>query len=191
MTTTNAVDTARFERFVTTERQREFHRDFLSGWRANEFWADLEVGVWQDLPDVFEVRQEDVLAYNRAVGEEHPLYVDPEYARAHAPGGSVLVHPIFATTVVFWFSQPGRQGSWIRTPGARNPFQHFVIHDQIRVGDRLWLRQENSERFLRRGSAYVTTHGLIRDVTGRTKVETWGTLILPRTREDVREYAEA
>ena len=189
--TTPAVDVARFDPVITTERQRTFTRDFLATWDKNEFWDELMIGERRELPDRFEVQEEDVLAYNTALGETHPLYVDPEYARRHAPDGTVLVHPIFATTVVFWFSQPGTQGSWIRTPGARNPFQHFEIYGRLRVGDRLRMLQENSERFWRRDKAYVTTHALIQDHTGTTKVETWGTLILPSTYDAVRTYAEA
>lgn len=186
-----AVDTARFDPLMTTERQRTFPRDFLATWEENEFWSDLVVGELREAPGRFEVREEDVLAYNLSVGETDPLYVDPEYARAHAPGGTLVVHPVFATTVVFWFSRPGVQGSWIRTPGARNPFQRFDIHSPIRVGDRLRLLQENSQRFWRRDKAYVTTHGLIDDQTGTKKVEVWGTLILPVDRDAVRQYAEA
>ena len=185
------VDVARFAPLMSTERQRSFPCDFLATWEQNEFWGELVIGELREAPGRFEVREEDVLAYNLAVGETHPLFVDPEYARGHAPGGTIVVHPIFATTVVFWFSQPGVQGSWIRTPGARNPFQRLEIHEPIRVGDRLRLLQENSERFWRRDKAYVTTHGFIQDQSGTTKVEVWGTLILPTTPDAVRHYAEA
>lgn len=187
----HTVDVARFAPKMTTERQRTFTSDFLATWRENEFWNNLVVGEWVDVPGYFDVRQEDVLAYNLAVGETHPLYVDPEYARRHAPGGTLLVHPVFATTVVFWFSQPGRQGSWIRTPGARNPFQRFEIRESIRIGERLRLKQENSDRFWRRDKAYVTTHALIENQQGTPKVEVWGTLILPPDIDAVRTYAEA
>jgi acyl dehydratase len=185
------VDTARFEPLMTTARQRAYSRDFLATWEDNEFWADFTVGEMREAPGRFEVREEDVLAYNRAIGETDPLFIDPDHARMHAPGGTVLVHPVFATTLVFWFSAPGVQGSWIRTPGARNPFQHFKIHDPIRVGDRLRMLQENSAKFWRRGKAYASTHALFQDHKGRTKVEIWGTLILPTTPDAVRTYAEA
>lgn len=189
--TTNTVDVERFAPKMTTQRQRGFTSDFLATWRDNEFWDEYEVGNPETDPRVFDVLEEDVLAYNLSVGETHPLYVDPEYARVHAPGGTLVVHPVFATTVVFWFSQPGRQGSWIRTPGARNPFQRFEIREPIRVGDRLRLTQDNSDRFWRRGNAYATTHAVIEDQRKSPKVEVWGTLILPPDVDAVQKYAEA
>ena len=191
MPTDPSVDVARFAPRMTTRRQRSFANDFLKTWTEHEFWDTLEIGDTRQIPGVFEVNEDDVLAYNLSIGETHPLYVDRDYARKHAPGGTLVVHPVFPTTVAFWFQRPGVQGSWIRTPGARNPFQRFEIHQPIRVGDRLRLWQENSEKFVRRGSAYVTTHGILRDQSGADKAEFWGTLILPRSRADVRKFAEA
>lgn len=110
-----------FEHLVQTERQRGFSRDFLATWEQCEFWNTVEVGNKQRSPRTFVVAEEDVLAYNKAIGETHPLYIDPEYARSHAPHGTVLVHPVFITTIAFWFAQPGSGGSWIRTPGRAIP----------------------------------------------------------------------
>lgn len=186
-----SVDVARFEPRMTTNRQRTFANNFLKTWEEHEFWDTLTIGDMRPIPGVFEVGEDDVLAYNLSIGETHPLLIDPEYARKHAPGGTIVVHPVFATTVAFWFQRPGVQGSWIRTPGARNPFQRFEIRQPIRVGDHLRLWQENREKFWRRGKAYVTTHGILRDQSGTNKAEFWGTLILPHTHDEVRRFAEA
>tara|TARA_Y100000296_G_C5178172_1_gene261431 strand:- start:583 stop:1146 length:564 start_codon:yes stop_codon:yes gene_type:complete len=180
-----------FEHLVQTERQRGFSRDFLATWEQCEFWNTVEVGGLRQNPRTFVVQEEDVLAYNEALGETHPLFIDPEYARSHAPHGTVIVHPVFITTIAFWFAQPGDGGSWIRTPGARNPFQHIEIFDPIRVGDRLTQKQETSDRFWRRDKAYITTHSVLTDQNDRKKVEFWGTLILPPTADDVRPFATA
>ncbi|MEB3734707.1 MaoC family dehydratase [Halopseudomonas pachastrellae] len=166
-------------------------RDFLATWEQCEFWNTVEVGGLRQNPRTFVVQEEDVLAYNKALGETHPLFIDPEYARSHAPHGTVIVHPVFITTIAFWFAQPGDGGSWIRTPGARNPFQHIEIFDPIRVGDRLTQKQETSDRFWRRDKAYITTHSVLTDQNDRKKVEFWGTLILPPTADDVRPFATA
>lgn len=185
------TDTARFEPGVTTAKQRGFQRDFLAAWEDCEFWEEAAIGRRRRLPGEFVVEEEDVLAYNRALGETHPLYVDPEYARAHAPHGSLLVHPVFLTAVGFWLMQPGVQGSWIRTPGARNPFQRIDMHERLSIGERLSMIQENVDRFWRRGKAYITCYGLILNQNEVEKAELWSTLILPPSREDVRRYAEA
>jgi len=180
-----------FDHLVKTERQRGFSRDFLATWEDCEFWNTVEVGQMKQNPNTFVVKEEDVLAYNEALGETHPLFVDPDYARSHAPHGTILVHPVFITTIAFWFAQPGHSGSWIRTPGARNPFQHITFFDKIKVGDRLTQMQETSDRFWRRDKAYITTHSVLTDQNGRKKVEFWGTLILPPTIDDVRHFATA
>lgn len=184
-------NTERFEPLLRTEKQRGYDHDFLAHWEGNEFWDTLTIGERQRHPRTFTVEEEDVLSYNLSVGETHPLYVDPGYARRHAPRGTILAHPVFTTTIAFWFAQPGYQGSWIRTPGARNPFQRIDLRDRIHVGDRISLIHDNHDRFWRRGKGYMTCRLTLVDHEGREKALCHGTLILPSTREEVRRFAEA
>ncbi len=179
----------RLKALAATAKQREFDHDFLAGWEGCITWEDAPVRQPMVYPRVFVVEEEDVLAYNRALGETDPLFVDPAYARDHAPHGTVLVHPVFITTIAFWLASKGSPMSWIRTPGARNPFQRIEVKRRLEVGDRLTMRQENSDRFIRRGKPYITTHATIIDEHGAEKAEIWATLILPPTREDVRRFA--
>lgn len=183
--------TKRFEHLLTTEKQKGYDREFLDNWEAIEFWDTLTVGEKRKHPKVFVVEEEDVLSYNLAVGETHPLFVDRDFARRHAPRGTIMVHPVFTTTIAFWFAQPDSQGSWIRTPGARNPFQRIDYRDRIHVGDRIHLVQENCDRFWRRDKAYMTTRVTLVDQDGREKAECLGTLILPSSRRDVGGFATA
>ncbi len=185
------MSTQRFEHLLTTAKQRAFDRDFLSRWDATEYWDTLVIGVSEQHPATFVVEEEDVLAYNIAVGEQHPLFIDPEFAKQHAPRGTLLVHPVFTTTVAFWFAQPPTQGSWIRTPGSRNPFQKIVFHERINIGDHLRVTQENSDRFWRRDKAYVTTQVSINDINGAPKAVCHGTLILPPDRDAVDRCVHA
>lgn len=182
---------ARFEHRLRTEKQKAFVSDFLANWERNEFWDSIEIGRTETSPETFVVREEDVLAYNLAMGETHPLLVDREHALEHAPYGTIVAHPIFVTTIFFWFSQPGEQVSWIRTPGARNPFQHIVTHHPIRVGDRLTCRHTNTDRYWRRGKAYITCHYALHDQNDLLKAEATVSLILPPTRDDVATFAQA
>lgn len=181
----------RLAALATTRKQREFDHDFLASWEGCITWEDAPMRQPAVLPGEFVVEEEDVLAYNRALGETDPLFIDPEYARNFAPGGTVLVHPVFVTAIAFWMTRPGNALSWIKTPGARNPFQHVRVRERIAVGDRLTVIHENSDRFIRRGKPYITAHITLRDQRGVEKVEFWGTLILPPTRDDVRRFATA
>ncbi|MGH3561812.1 MAG: MaoC family dehydratase [Mycobacterium sp.] len=174
-----------------TAKQREFECDFVATWEDHATWDAAVMRQPTQIPGEFVVEEEDVLAYNRALGETDPLLVDPDYAREHAPGGVVVAHPLFATAVAFWLSRPGTICSWIRTPGARNPFQHLEIHEPIRVGDRLTATMENSDRFIRRGQHYLTAHVEVRDQRGMVKVEFSATLILPANRDQARRFATA
>lgn len=57
-----------FEHLVETERQRGFTRDFLATWEDCEFWDTVEVGQMKRNARTFIVEEEDVVAYNRALG---------------------------------------------------------------------------------------------------------------------------
>lgn len=185
------MSTERFEHLLKTEKQKSYDRDFLARWDAIEFWNELTVGEKQRHPKVFVVEEEDVLSYNRSIGETHPLFVDPEFARAHAPRGTILVHPVFTTTIAFWFAQPPTQGSWIRTPGSRNPFQRIEYKERIHVGDRISMIHENHDRFWRRDKGYMTTRIWFVDQDGREKAQCFGTLILPVGKTDVGAFVNA
>lgn len=180
----------RLEPYLETAKQRAFERDFLAGWERLETWDAVTIGEPRPTMREFPVTEEDVLSFNRAVGESDPLFVDAEHAREHSPTGCLLVHPLFVTTVIFWCTGPEGAGSWIRTPGARNPFQQIEILEPILVGDTLTLTTSTVDRWVRRGMHYVTNLNEIR-AGGTLKARCRATLILPPTREDVRGYAEA
>ncbi len=182
---------SRFEHLLVTKKQRDYDADFLKSWDRIEFWDTLVIGEKRRHPRSFLVEEEDVLSYNLALRETHPLFVDPEYARRFAPQGTILVHPVFTTTIAFWFAQPETQGSWIRTPGARNPFQRIEYSERIRVGDRIAAIHENHDRFWRRGKAYMTTKLTLLDADEREKAVCYGTLILPETKLDVERFVTA
>ncbi len=114
----------RLAALARTAKQREFERDFVATWEDHVTWDAAAMREPIQTPGEFVVEEEDILAYNRALGETDPLLVDPDYAREHAPGGTIVAHPLFGTAVAFWLSRPGTICSWIRTPSARNPFQH-------------------------------------------------------------------
>src|SRR3981189_655951 len=112
---------SRLDRFVETEKQRHFSRDFMIGWEAYETWDEATVGQSGLAQRTFVITEEDILDYNRACGETDPLMIDPAFARQHPPTGELLQHPKFVTTIAFYSLGEKGIGTWIRTPGARNP----------------------------------------------------------------------
>ena len=176
--------------YLETEKQRAFDRDFIAGWAGCETWDSVAIGVPSRVATEYVVEEEDVLSYNLAVGETDPLMVDPEYARRHSPTGQLVAHPLFLTAVIFYCIGPEGPGSWIRTPGARNPFQRMEILELVVVGETLTLTTQSVDRWIRRGMHYLTNLNEV--YSGPTlKARSRATLILPPTREDVRAFASA
>lgn len=187
----SASNAERLTALARTTKQREYARDFVATWRDHVTWDRARMREAVRLPGEFIVEEEDVLAYNLALGETDPLLVDPEYARVHAPGGTVVVHPLFTTSIGFWLAAPGTPLSWTRTPGARNPFQRVVIREPIKIGDRLSLTVENTDRYIRRGKHYLSAHVVMSVQGGAVKAESWATLILPANNDEARAFATA
>lgn len=181
---------ARVEQYLETAKQRAFERDFIATWSRHETWDTVAIGDQQPANRAFLVEEEDVLSFNRAVGETDPLFIDPAYARERSPTGHVLAHPLFLTTVIFWCTGPAGPGSWIRTPGARNPFQKMEILEPVVPGETLTVVTSTVDRFVRRGLHYLTNLNEV--ASGDTlKARCWATLILPPTYDDVRAFADA
>src|SRR6266566_8209352 len=78
---------SRLDRYVETEKQRHFSRDFMIGWEAYETWDEAAVGQSGLAQRTFEITEEDILDYNRACGETDPLMIDPVFAREQSPTG--------------------------------------------------------------------------------------------------------
>src|SRR6266478_1962380 len=128
---------------------------------------------------------------NRACGETDPLMVDPEYARNKSPTGELLQHPIFVTTIAFYSLGEKGIGTWIRTPGARNPQQRIEISEPFRYGEIISTTITTADKFVQRGKPYLQMLLEFRNEKGVLKARWWCSLILPATRADVARFANA
>jgi hypothetical protein len=63
---------SRLDRYIETEKQRHFPRDFMVGWEAYETWEEATVGQSGPAQRAFKITEEDILDYNRACGETKP-----------------------------------------------------------------------------------------------------------------------
>src|SRR6201992_3374820 len=113
--------------YPTTAKQRDFEWDFTQGVEAYETWDEIEVGRSGPGARVFEVTAEDIVSFNRSCLETDPMLFDPEYAAAHVGLGQ---HPLFVVQVVFYCIDTGI-GSWLRSPGARNPGQRIELLEAL------------------------------------------------------------
>ena len=182
---------SRLDRYIETEKQRHFPRDFMVGWEFYETWDEATVGQSAQGQRTFKITQEDILEYNRACGETDPLMVDPEYARQNSPTGELLQHPIFVTTIAFYSLGERGIGTWIRTPGARNPQQRIEIVEPFRYGEIITTTITTADKFTQRGKPYLQMLLDFRNEKDALKARWWCSLILPETRADVARFANA
>jgi len=175
-------------KYQKSAKQKEFGADFLVKEDIDqyEFWDEIEIGKESVLPDKFEVRAEDLIAYAEGVPDSNPIFYDDAYARKCGHDG-IVAHPMFGTQVGFFVMRKGH-GSWIRTPGARNPGQIIEYYDPVRVGDILTMKIKGHDKWIKRGKYYMRYMTETYDQHGNLKIRYYVTLILPRTREDVLKF---
>jgi acyl dehydratase len=172
-------------KYQKTEKQKSFSADFLEGQQIDdyEFWDEVEIGKETVVPFKFEVKAEDMMAYAKGVPDDNPVFYDQAYAKKCGYDG-LVAHPLFISQVLFFLLQKGH-GSWIRTPGARNPGQIFEWHDPIRVGDILTLKTRGYDKWIKKGKYYLRYLSELYDQYGKLKVRGYVTLILPKSKADV------
>lgn len=178
-------DLQRLEQYATTAKQREFEWDFTAGVDRYEVWDEIEIGRSEPAQNTFRVAAEDILAFNRAALETDPSMVDAEYAADH---GGPVPHPLFVVQIAFYCVGTGI-GSWVRSPGARNPGQDIELFAPFRVGDSITLTVTHWDKWIRRGHHYMQDRLEFHDEEGELKARWFATLLLPPTRADLERFA--
>lgn len=181
----------RLNQYIETDKQRHFPKVFLEGWQDYETWDEAQVGQTGPAQRTFLITDEDIVAYNRACGETDPLMIDPDHAAKHSPTGALLQHPIFVTTIAFYSLGEKGIGTWIRTPGARNPHQHIEIFSPFRNGEVITTMVTTHDKFMQRGKPYLQMKLDFLNEREELKARWLCSLILPRTRADVERFANA
>ena len=180
-----------FERFFKTEKQRQFSTDFFKNAEEYETWDDIDFSSDKEFDgeQTFTIKAEDMKAYAEGVLDDNALMNDEKYAQK-SPYRSLVPHPIFMTQIAFWCIGTQGRGNWIRTPGARNPGQDFEFHEPFRVGETIHIKMRPYDRYIKRGKYYLkykTDFYNQKDV----KKATWIlTLILPRTKADIKKFVQ-
>ncbi len=181
----------RLDKYIETEKQRQFSRDFMTGWEDYETWEQATVGDSGPAQRKFKITEEDIVSYNRACGEIDPLMIDAAYARKNSPTGEVLQHPMFVTTIAFYSLGEKGIGTWVRTPGARNPQQRIEILEPFRDGEIITTTVTTADKFVQRNKPYLQMLLDFHNEKGLLKARWWCSLILPETRADVARFANA
>jgi hypothetical protein len=91
--------------------------------------------------------------------------------------------------VAFYCIENG-PGSWIRSPGARNPFQRIEVYEPFKYGETISMTVTALDRWIRRGKHYITDKLEFHNERGVPKATWWMTLIIPPTRKDILAFAQ-
>ncbi len=177
------------DKYLVTEKQKKFPYDFIAGADSYEVWDEIEIGKEYTAPIKYEVKAEDIINYSQSVNDDNPALSNQEKAK-ETPFKGLIAHPLFLTPVGFFCVRSGA-GSWIRTPGARNPGQRIEWYEPIRPGDILTLHMKSYDKWIKRGKYYLTYEIRYVDQHAQLKAIMWTTLILPRTRDDIRKFMRA
>jgi acyl dehydratase len=178
-------DLMRLAGYPTTMKQRDFDWDFLAGVDRYEVWDEIEIGSSGTCSRTFVVEEEDIVSFNLSALESDPLLVDPEHARGH---GGLLHHPLFVVQVVFYCIDTGI-GSWIRSPGARNPGQLIEVFEPFRLGEEITATITHVDKWIRRGHHYLEDRVELTNQAGVAKATWHVRLLLPPTRAELRRWA--
>ena len=119
----------------------------------------------------FPVEAGHVLTFARAIGEDNPVYQDPEYAAASETGG-LIAPPTFTIASAQWdpdyplrprpgvkwwgsgaraTTAPADSDSAPKGGGALHAEQHFTYHRPVRVGDVLTSTVRPGEQWEKQG----------------------------------------
>lgn len=178
----------RLARHHATEKQCLFESNFLKDAEVYETWDDVKIGRSFPGQQKFRVKEEDVLFYNEAMGETDPLMIDTAYAVENSPTKELIQHPLFVVKVAFYCIDKG-PGSWIRSPGARNPGQKIEILEPFKVGETISMTVTPVDRWIRREKHYITDRLDFHNESGIHKATWWLTLIIPPNREEILRFA--
>jgi len=180
---------AELAKYFKTEKQMEFSTDFFTNAENYEVWDEIDFANLEEVDgqNTFEIKAEDVTFYAEGCLDDNPLMTDEEYAK-NSPYGGLVPHPIFITTICFWCVGVKGKGNWIRTPGARNPGQVIEFYENFKVGEIIHVKMKPYDRYIKRGKCYLQYQMDAYNQDDVLKCRMYATLILPRTREDIRKF---
>lgn len=180
-----------FEQFFETEKQRVFDTDFFKEAENYEAWDEIDFESEEEIPgeQTFEIKAEDMRYYADAVLDDNPLVHDEEYAK-NSVWGQLMPHPLFITEIGFWCIGVRGRGNWVRTPGARNPGQDIEFYEPFRVGEIIHITMRPHDRYIKRGKYYLQYKADFYNQDNVKKASWIATLILPKTKADIRKFLE-
>jgi hypothetical protein len=177
----------RLSQYPLTEKQRAFEWDFRKGTDRYEVWDEIQVGRSEMAQNTFVVEEEDILSFNLSTLDGDRRMTDAQFAAEH---GGLVQHPLFVVQVVFYCIGTGI-GSWIRSPGARNPGQVIEFFEDFVVGEEITATITHRDKWIRRGNHYMEDQVDLHNDHGTLKARWFARLLLPENRTALERFATA
>ncbi|RJP24262.1 MAG: hypothetical protein C4520_04470 [Candidatus Abyssobacteria bacterium SURF_5] len=180
-----------FEKYFKTEKHRQFDTDFFKGAENYEAWDEIDFESQDEIPGerTFTITADDMKFYAEAALDDNPLMHDEDLAKKSAYA-QLMPHPLFITQIAFWCIGAKGRGNWVRTPGARNPGQDIEIFEPFRVGETIHIKARPYDRYIKRGKYYLQYKADFYNQHDVKKASWIATLILPKTRADIKKFLE-
>jgi acyl dehydratase len=176
-------------KYFNTEKQQQFSTNFFTAAENYEVWDEIDFSNLEaaDGQNTFTIKAEDLKSYAESCLDNNPYMTDEEFVKK-TPYGGLVAHPLFVTTLCFWCVGTKGRGSWNRTPGARNPGQTIEYYENFKVGETIHIKMRPYDRYEKRGKCYLAYKIDMYNQDNVLKATHTATLILPRTRDDIRKF---
>ncbi len=139
-----------------------------------------------DGENTFEIKAEDLKYYAEAVEAMTILMIDEEVCEKITLRWLGCPSAI-STTICFWCVGVEGKGNWIRTPGAKILVRSSK-YEGFKVGETIHIKIKPHDRYIKRGKCYLTYQMDAYNQNNVLKTRMYATLILPRTREDIKKF---
>ena len=174
----------RLAQYATAGKQQEFEWDFTKGVEAYETWDEIEVGRSGPGARVFEVAEEDILAFNRSCLETDPMLVDPSTRRPTAVCASIGCS--WSRGCLLHRHRHRQLAAFARGPQPRSA--HRAV-EPFRIGERIRATITHRDKWIRRRRTTSRTRSSCTTRTACSRRSGLTRLILPPDRAELVRYA--
>ncbi|MEW5912486.1 MAG: MaoC family dehydratase [Thermodesulfobacteriota bacterium] len=160
---------------MTTDRLKNFEKDFWKGWERRKTWDEIIPGVVRPT-NPLTLTQEMIQRFARAIGDLNPLYFDEEYAKK-SPFKGLISPPSIHSFLLFACTD---NDDWMREPGTINAGQSWYYNVPARPGDTIRLVCKAVDKFIRKERLFIVHENTFYNQHDQVICEGRGWTIRPR-----------
>jgi len=127
-----------------------------------------------------EVEKGHIRRFADAVGDDHPIYLDENYA-VTTPYRGIIAPPTFATTLTMDAPNPLYDAPGFELRRILHGEQEYVYHRPMRPGDKYWIQSEITDVYERQGSSgrmtFIVIETVARDINDQPVVTARSTIV--------------